>query len=67
MILCKEILPLVRYHRWERFWTIPMDNALFLVVQEFYASPRYHEPRNTEGHIWDTILVRKKELQVTPR
>ncbi|MBA0731658.1 hypothetical protein Golax_025342 [Gossypium laxum] len=38
-----------------------MDNALFLVVQEFYASPRYHEPRNTEGHIWDTILVRRKE------
>ncbi|MBA0786484.1 hypothetical protein Gotri_025459 [Gossypium trilobum] len=63
MILCKEILPLVRYHRWERFWTIPKDNSLFLIVQEFYASPRYHESRNIEGHIWDTILVRRKEVQ----
>ncbi|KAK5838727.1 hypothetical protein PVK06_007464 [Gossypium arboreum] len=25
IIFCKEICPLARYHRWERFWTISKD------------------------------------------
>ncbi|MBA0568688.1 hypothetical protein Golob_006161, partial [Gossypium lobatum] len=62
MILCKEIWPLVRYHRWKLFWTIPKDNVGVSFVQEFYASLRDQESRNTVGHMWDIVLVRRKEV-----
>ncbi|MBA0780665.1 hypothetical protein Gotri_004743 [Gossypium trilobum] len=32
IVLCKEIWHLVRYHRWEHFWTIPKDNVVVPVV-----------------------------------
>ncbi|MBA0556093.1 hypothetical protein Golob_026226, partial [Gossypium lobatum] len=51
MVLCKEIWPLVRYHRWERFWTILKDSYVFPIVQEIYASLQDLESRNTEGHV----------------
>ncbi|MBA0878586.1 hypothetical protein Goshw_013236, partial [Gossypium schwendimanii] len=38
-----------------------------IIVQEFYASLWDHESRNTEGCIWDMVLVRGKEVRVTPR
>ncbi|MBA0755148.1 hypothetical protein Gogos_021862 [Gossypium gossypioides] len=50
-ILCKKICPLVRYHRWERFWTISEDNVVVPTVQEFYTSLRDNESRITEGQI----------------
>ncbi|MBA0869153.1 hypothetical protein Goshw_023796 [Gossypium schwendimanii] len=56
MILCKEIWPLVRYHRWEHFWTISKDMVVVPIVQEFYTSLRDRESRNTNDHIWDTIF-----------
>lgn len=37
IIVCKEIWPIVQYHRWERFWTIPKETAVVPIVQEFYA------------------------------
>ncbi|MBA0803424.1 hypothetical protein Gohar_013634, partial [Gossypium harknessii] len=40
-----------------------LDNAVILIVQEFYVSLQDHESRITEGHIWDTVLVRGKEVQ----
>ncbi|MBA0730646.1 hypothetical protein Golax_026020 [Gossypium laxum] len=52
---------------WEHFWTIHKDITRVLVVQEFYASLQDHETRNTEGHLWESILVRGKEVRVTPR
>ncbi|MBA0562660.1 hypothetical protein Golob_007687, partial [Gossypium lobatum] len=42
-------------------WTIPKDNVVVFIVQEFYASLWDHESRNTVGHIWDIVLVRGKE------
>ncbi|MBA0879255.1 hypothetical protein Goshw_030196 [Gossypium schwendimanii] len=57
MILCKQICPLVRYYRWECFWTIPKDNAVVPIVQEFYTFLWDHEFGTTECHIWDTVLV----------
>ncbi|KAG8473207.1 hypothetical protein CXB51_035129 [Gossypium anomalum] len=48
-------------------WTILKDNVVVPVVQEFYASLRDQESRNIEGHIWDTVPVRGKEVQVSPR
>ncbi|MBA0568211.1 hypothetical protein Golob_005720 [Gossypium lobatum] len=51
MILCKEIWPLVRYHRWEHFWTILKDMVVVPIVQEFYTSLRDREFRNTNDHI----------------
>ncbi|MBA0781708.1 hypothetical protein Gotri_002602 [Gossypium trilobum] len=42
-----------RYHRWERFWTIPNYNVVVPVVQEFYASLWDQLFRNTEDHMWD--------------
>ncbi|MBA0759660.1 hypothetical protein Gotri_022512 [Gossypium trilobum] len=67
MGLCKEIWHLVRYQWWERFWTIPKDKDVFPFVQEFYASLRDLESRNTEGHMGDIVPVRGKEVRVTPR
>ncbi|MBA0697825.1 hypothetical protein Goari_021349, partial [Gossypium aridum] len=37
------------------------------IVQEFYASLRDRESRNTKGCMWDMVLVRGKEVRVTPR
>ncbi|MBA0634776.1 hypothetical protein Godav_024402 [Gossypium davidsonii] len=54
-VLCKEIRPFVRYHKWEHFWTIPKNHAVVLVVQEFYASLRDQESRNSEGQLWDIV------------
>ncbi|MBA0662357.1 hypothetical protein Goklo_006490, partial [Gossypium klotzschianum] len=56
-----------RYHRWERFWTIPNDNVVVPAVQEFYASLWDQFFSNTEGHIWDIVRVRGKEMRVTSR
>ncbi|KAK5771359.1 hypothetical protein PVK06_047559 [Gossypium arboreum] len=41
-----------------------MDNVVDLVVQEFYTSLRDHKSGNTKDHIWDTVLVRGKEVQI---
>ncbi|MBA0781709.1 hypothetical protein Gotri_002602 [Gossypium trilobum] len=46
-----------RYHRWERFWTIPNYNVVVPVVQEFYASLWDQLFRNTEDHMWDIVRV----------
>ncbi|MBA0681847.1 hypothetical protein Goari_023620, partial [Gossypium aridum] len=46
---------------------IPKDNVVVPVVQEFYTSLRDEESRNTEGRIWDMVLVWGKEVRVTPR
>ncbi|MBA0696460.1 hypothetical protein Goari_003011 [Gossypium aridum] len=54
MIICKEIWPLVRYHRWEHFWMISKDIVVVFVIQEFYASLRDQESRSSEGHMWET-------------
>ncbi|KAH1057221.1 hypothetical protein J1N35_035286 [Gossypium stocksii] len=35
------------------------------IVQFFYAYLQDQESRNTNGHIWDTVLVQGKEVQVT--
>ncbi|MFQ6640956.1 hypothetical protein Gotur_014547, partial [Gossypium turneri] len=67
MIFCKEIWPLVRYHRWEHFWTILKDSDVVSIVQEFYASLRDNESRNIEGHMWEMVPVQGKEVRVTPR
>ncbi|MBA0839369.1 hypothetical protein Goarm_005105 [Gossypium armourianum] len=57
MVLCKEIWPLIKYHRWELFRMIPKDNVVVPVVQEFYTSLRDQESRNTEGCMWDMASV----------
>ncbi|MBA0761311.1 hypothetical protein Gotri_023981 [Gossypium trilobum] len=44
---------------------IPKDIFVVLVVQEFYASLRDQESRNNEGHMWETVLVRGKEVRIT--
>ncbi|KAH1121907.1 hypothetical protein J1N35_005067 [Gossypium stocksii] len=49
---------------WEHFWMIPKENDVVPIVQEFYASLQDHDSRNTEGRIWDMVLVRGKEVQV---
>ncbi|MBA0646330.1 hypothetical protein Goklo_014303 [Gossypium klotzschianum] len=67
MIICKEIWPLVRYHRWEHFWTIPKDFTVVLIVQKFYTSLRDHESRNTDDHIRDIVSMRGIKVKVTPR
>ncbi|MBA0699214.1 hypothetical protein Goari_000869, partial [Gossypium aridum] len=46
---------------------IPKENVMVPIVQEFYASLRDHESRNTEGCMWDMVLVQGKEMRVTPR
>ncbi|MBA0761181.1 hypothetical protein Gotri_023862 [Gossypium trilobum] len=45
---------------------IPKDSVVVPVVHEFYATLRDQESRNTEGHIWDIVLVRRKNVHVTP-
>ncbi|MBA0613272.1 hypothetical protein Godav_013742 [Gossypium davidsonii] len=67
MIMCKEIWPLVQYHRWEVFWIISKGIAVVPIVQEFYASLLDHESRNNDDHIWDTAFVRGIKVKVTPR
>ncbi|MFQ6649944.1 hypothetical protein Gotur_023121 [Gossypium turneri] len=63
MILCKEICPLVGYHRWEHFRTIPKNNVVVPFVQEFYASLQDQEFRNAESHMWELAPVRREEVQ----
>ncbi|MBA0573508.1 hypothetical protein Golob_000780, partial [Gossypium lobatum] len=63
MILCKEIWPLVGYHRWEHFWTIPKNNVVVPFVQEFYASLQYQEFRNAKSHMWELVPVRREEVR----
>ncbi|MBA0553934.1 hypothetical protein Golob_013073, partial [Gossypium lobatum] len=53
MVLCKEIWPLVRYHKWEHFLMIPKNNVVVPIIQEFYASLHDQESRNIEGRMWD--------------
>ncbi|MBA0694248.1 hypothetical protein Goari_004564 [Gossypium aridum] len=60
MVLCQEVWPLVRYHRWEHFCMIPKESAVVPIVQEFYESLRDQESKRTEGS-WETVLVRGKE------
>ncbi|MBA0761458.1 hypothetical protein Gotri_024106 [Gossypium trilobum] len=43
------------------------DNVVVSIVQEFYASLWDQESRNIECHMWDIVLVRWKEVRVTPR
>ncbi|KAK5771871.1 hypothetical protein PVK06_048125 [Gossypium arboreum] len=63
IVLSKEIWPLVRYHRWEHYWMFPKKNVVVPIVQDFYASLRDHKSRNTEGCMWDMVLVRGKKVQ----
>ncbi|KAH1032019.1 hypothetical protein J1N35_044193 [Gossypium stocksii] len=37
------------------------------IIQEFYASLWDRESRNTEGCMWDMVLVQGKEVRVTTR
>ncbi|MBA0789647.1 hypothetical protein Gotri_028142 [Gossypium trilobum] len=46
---------------------VPKDIVVVLVIQEFYASLLDQESRNTEGHMWEIVLVCGKEVQVTPQ
>ncbi|MBA0860762.1 hypothetical protein Goshw_020986, partial [Gossypium schwendimanii] len=41
------------------------ENAVVPIIQEFYASLWDQEFRNTEGHMWDMVLVRGKEVRVS--
>ncbi|MBA0607334.1 hypothetical protein Godav_019660 [Gossypium davidsonii] len=57
MILCREILTLVQYHKWEQFRVTPKDFFVFSVVQEYHASFTVQESRRPEGANWETMLV----------
>ncbi|MBA0789315.1 hypothetical protein Gotri_026034 [Gossypium trilobum] len=46
---------------------IQKDNVVVSIVQEFYASLRHYKSRNTEGHMWDIVPERGKEVRVTPQ
>ncbi|MBA0727533.1 hypothetical protein Golax_000512 [Gossypium laxum] len=46
---------------------IPKDRVVVPIVKEFYASLWDHETRNIECHIWELVLVRGKEVRVTPQ
>ncbi|MBA0788745.1 hypothetical protein Gotri_027985 [Gossypium trilobum] len=46
---------------------IPKENVVVPIVQKFYASLQDQESRNIEGLMWDMVLVRGKEVRVTPR
>lgn len=35
MIVCKEILPIVWYHRWECFWTFLKETVVIPILQNF--------------------------------
>ncbi|MBA0781903.1 hypothetical protein Gotri_002784 [Gossypium trilobum] len=65
MILCQEILPLVRYYRQECFYVIPKDSVVVPVVQEFYASLKDQESRRLEGTTWETISIQGKKVRAT--
>ncbi|MBA0686983.1 hypothetical protein Goari_014546, partial [Gossypium aridum] len=41
------------------------ENAVAPIIQEFYASLWDQEFRNTEGHMWDMVLVRGKEVRLS--
>ncbi|MBA0786824.1 hypothetical protein Gotri_006836 [Gossypium trilobum] len=43
------------------------EKEIIPVVQEFYTSLRDQEARRPYEAIWETILVRGKEVPVTPR
>ncbi|MBA0881812.1 hypothetical protein Goshw_028509 [Gossypium schwendimanii] len=66
----RDILPFMYAERINRFKemdkraeTIPKDNVVVPIVQEFYASLQDLESRNTNGHMEDIVPLRGKKVK----
>ncbi|MBA0717480.1 hypothetical protein Golax_005294 [Gossypium laxum] len=62
MVLSNEIWSLVRHHRWEHFCTIPKENDVIPLVQEFYAAIRDEETRRPHGVMCKIVMVRGMDV-----
>ncbi|KAH1097621.1 hypothetical protein J1N35_014542, partial [Gossypium stocksii] len=58
MVFCKEIRPLVQYHRWEHFCVTPNKNVVLPIIQEFYVALRDQKARRPYKAIWEIVTIR---------
>ncbi|MBA0838033.1 hypothetical protein Goarm_010131, partial [Gossypium armourianum] len=57
---------LKRYHRWEHFRTVPKENIVIPLVQEFYAALRDEETRRPFGVMWKMVTVQDMHRAMDP-
>ncbi|KAK5845771.1 hypothetical protein PVK06_001992 [Gossypium arboreum] len=57
---------MIRFHQWEKFFTILTDLVYISVVHEFYSALKEINANKQMDVPWMRILVRRKEISILP-